>query len=191
MMSAKETLETVYQQYASSVKIYDSAKERTRRDGNFTIRILPSRKTRKIKDESHIVDDYFDLLYAEVTELYILDIIATFERIVFQKIDNAYGEIKNIVTTEYDKRHSKKHRPAPLYHSAASFIKDKEDVHSLSGARKILENQITEESSEDLREIIDYRNWLSHGKRRNVGRASTLKIEEIKEILMRIIDEIE
>lgn len=191
MMSARETLEKVYQQYTSSVKIYDSAKERIRRDGNFAIRIIPARKGRKIQNESHITDDYFGQLYAEITELYILNIIATFERIVFQKIDNAYGEIRSIVTIEYDKRHSKKHKPAPLYHSAASFIKDKEDVHSLSGARKILENQITEESSEYLREIIEYRNWLSHGKRRNVGRASTLKIDEIKEILMKIIDEIE
>lgn len=120
-----------------------------------------------------------------------LDLIATFERIMFQKTDNTYGEIRSIVTTEYDRRYSKKHRPAPLYHSAASFIRDREDIHNLSGVRKIPENGMTEGLSESLREIIEYRNRLSHGKRRNVGRASELKIEEIKEILMKIIDETE
>ena len=34
-MSAKETLENVYQQYVSLTRIYDSAKERTKRDKNF------------------------------------------------------------------------------------------------------------------------------------------------------------
>ncbi|MCP4104248.1 MAG: hypothetical protein GY749_01710 [Desulfobacteraceae bacterium] len=190
-MSAKETLEETYQKYVSWMKIYESAKERTQRDKNFAPKVIPPGKSKKTPYEHQIIADYFDQLYTEITELYILNIITTFERMVFNKIDNAYGVIKDIVTVEYNKRYSKKDKPAPLYHSAVSFIKVKEDIHNLSGARKVLEKQITEELSEDLKEIIEYRNWLSHGKRRNVGEASILTIEQIKEILMKIIDEIE
>ncbi len=189
-MSAKEILEEVYQKYVSSKKIYNSAKERTRRDSNFALNIIPPGKSKKTQDE-HLIDDYFDQLRTEIEELYILNIITTFERMVFNKINNAYGVIKDIVTIEYNKRYSKKNKPVPLYHSAVSFIKDKEDIHNLSGVRKVLEKQISEELLEDLKEIIEYRNWLSHGKRRNIGKASTLNIDEIKEILMKIIDEIE
>jgi hypothetical protein len=119
-----------------------------------------------------------------------LNIITTFEKIIFSRIDNAYGEIKKIVSEEYRRRYLKK-QFAPLHHSVNSFIKNKNDFYSLSGAKKVLKNPISEELFQDLTEIIEYRNYLSHGKRQDVGTASTFKIGEIKDILINIIELIE
>ena len=187
-MSAKEKLEKVYNQYISVIKIYRSAKNRTQRDKSFAIEIVSPKKSKKIQHEANIIDDYFDSLYSEITELYIFDIITTFERILFEKIDNTSGVIKSIVTDEYHRRYSKKDKPAPLYHSAVSFIKDKEDIHNLSGIRKVLEKQMPRELFDDLKELIEHRNWLSHGKRQNIGKESLFKIDEIYETLIKIID---
>jgi len=189
-MSAKETLEDVYQQYISSQKIYDFAKNRTKREPNFGIEIIPyPHKAKKTQLKSHIVDDYFDKLCTDITELYVLKIITTFEKIVFDKIADAYRIIESVITKEYRKRHSKQ-EPTTLHKSVTSLIKTKEDIFSLSGAKDILEKQISRDSLENLTEIIEYRNWLSHGKRQDVGKDSTLTIEEIKDILIKIVDEI-
>jgi len=51
-MSAKETLEKVYQQYVSSKRIYDLAKERTKRDKKFAIEIIPFQKAKKVQHEN-------------------------------------------------------------------------------------------------------------------------------------------
>jgi len=195
-MSAKETVEEVFQMYESLKEISDDGKEKIRRGNqSFARRIIPlSPKTEKIlrsKDKNDFIDDYFDTLNQKIADHSVLDMIATFERIVFTRIVNTYGEIRNIVKDEYDKRRSKKNRPAPLYHSATAFIKNRDDIRSLSGARKILENQISEESFENLDKIIAHRNWLSHGKREDVGSDSKLKIEEVFNILTKIIDEIQ
>ena len=195
-MSAKETLEELFQLYEASKVICDDAKKKViRGDTSFAIRIFPdSPKTKKMlqrRDKQDFIDEHFDTLKRKIAEHYMLNIIATFERMVFARIDNAYGEIKNIVRDEYDKRRSRKDRATPLYHSATAFVKDRDDIRNLSGSRRILENQISQESSEELDKIIAHRNWLSHGKREDVGCDSNLNAEEVYEILIKLIDEIE
>ena len=72
---------------------------------------------------------------------------------------------------------------------AISFIKNKEDIRNLRGAGKVLNNQLSSESLNELDEIIQYRNWLSHGKR-DVGQESLLSFEEIKQRFQIVLDEI-
>ncbi|MDM8548664.1 hypothetical protein QUF72_01250 [Desulfobacterales bacterium HSG2] len=195
-MSVKETLEELFQLYGASKVICDGAKEKVMRgDMSFARRIFPdsskTERTLRSRDKRDFIDEYFDILKQKIAEHYTLNIIAIFERMVFERIDNTYGEIKNIVRDEYDKRRSRRDRPAPLYHSATAFVKGKDDIRNLSGARRILENQISPESSEELDKIIAHRNWLSHGKREDVGCDSNLNTEEVYEILIKILDEIE
>ncbi|MDM8552910.1 hypothetical protein QUF72_22715, partial [Desulfobacterales bacterium HSG2] len=73
----------------------------------------------------------------------------------------------------------------PLYHS--TFIKTKDDIHNLSGIRKILESQLSKKLNEELKEITEHRNWLSHGERDDVGKQSSLRIKDIYDILTDII----
>jgi len=44
-----------------------------------------------------LIDDYFDTLNQKIAGNCVSYIIATFERIVFARIDNACGEIKSII----------------------------------------------------------------------------------------------
>lgn len=127
-------------------------------------------------------------MHQRITEHYILELTAAFERIIFNRLDNAYGDINRILTAEYEKR-QRKGQPAPLNRCASSFIKNKEDIRNLRGAGKVLNNQLSSESLNELDEIIQYRNWLSHGKR-DVGQESLLSFEEIKQRFQIVLDEI-
>ncbi len=188
-MSAKEKLEEIVQSYDSLKKICNAAKERSKRDTSFALQIIQSKKAKKIESKENIIDIYFDSLHQKIDEHYVIELIATFEQIIFSRIDNAYGEINSILSTEYAKRQQKR-QAAPLNRCTSSFIKNKEEIRNLGGASKILENQVSKESLDELDEIIKYRNWLSHGKR-DVGKNSFLKFEEINLIFLKIIDEIE
>jgi len=61
----------------------------------------------------------------------------------------------------------------------------------LGGAAKLLEKQIiNKELFNDLKAIREHRDYLSHGKRRNVGEQSKFTIEEIKNKLIEIINSV-
>jgi len=187
-MSAKKTLEDVYKQYTSLNMLRNSAKESVERNANtkFARAINIPVKRGGNKSKQAAIDKYFDQLYADITELYILKLITTFEKILFDKIDNTHGIFERAVAQKCEKLEE----PISFSKSSGSFIKNPEDIRSLSGTKNILKNQISQELFEDLKKIIDHRNWLLHGKRRTLGKDSNLNIEEIKEILMDIIDEI-
>lgn len=186
---AKEIIEKIVQSYESLKKICNDARERTKRDNSFAVQIIPFQKSKKTEDKEKIIYKYFDSLHEKIAEHYIIELIATFEQVIFKRIDNAYGEINTILSTEYAKRQQKR-QAAPLYRCTNAFIKNKEDIRNLGGASKILENQLSKKSIDELDEIIKYRNWLTHGKR-EVGKNSSLKFEDINRIFLTIIDEIE
>ncbi len=189
-MTVAEALEDAYQEYIALEAIYDHARERAQSSDHFARTIIPhAKRGKKTVPKRKIVNVYFDQLHENLSEQYALHLISIFEKIVFNKIDNAYGLIKNVVRNEYEK--TQKHKNlSPLHRSAVAFIKKKEDIHNLSGARKLLEKQISKESSDNLKIVIEHRNWLSHGKRQDVGQKSTLTVYDIKEVLLKIMNEI-
>jgi hypothetical protein len=178
-MSGREKLKEIFESYESLKEICNDAKEQSKRNNRFAIRVIPFLgKSKKPKLEHHsVIADYFDSLNERIKDHYILELIAAFEHIIFKRFENTSGEIKTIV---------KKQQSLPPYRS--SFIKTEKDIHNLSGAREILESQISGKLYDNLKEITDHRNWLSHGKRRDVGKESLLSIEDIYEILTEIIE---
>lgn len=152
-------------------------------------KIFSAGKTVRKRDKRDIINEHFDSLQQKIEELCVLNIVASFEMAVFRRIGNAYGEIKSIVEDGYNKRLSKR-EPVPFYIASSSFVKNREDIRNLSGVRKLLENKIPEALFNQLAEIIEYRNWLSHGKRANVGKESGLKVDEIYSTLNKIFDRI-
>lgn len=133
---------------------------------------------KKVRDRKKYIASYFDELQKSVFEYSFLEMVAVFENIVFSKIDNASGEIRQVVKNGYAK--------APFRENAVSFVKNKEDVYNLSGLKKLVEGKISQELSDELSEILEHRNYLAHGKR-GIGKKSTLTIEEVYEILEKVL----
>ncbi|GEM_PF-869772 len=191
-MSIKESLEKAFQNYNDLTEILNYAQGEAIRNPNFG-KIFLSNKVKG--DKRDIIKEHFDLLKQKITELCILDMIAAFEHKIFTRVDNAHGEIEGIVEKEYKKRSkilknssSKENKPTPFYIAASSFIKNGEDIRSLSGIKGLLKDKLPEDLSEELSNIIEYRNWLSHGKRNEVGKNSCLTIGDIHEVLNDIFD---
>lgn len=185
-MSARMKMEEIAHSYELLKTICNEAKRRISTDNTFAMRIFAVSSSRKIKNKNEIADKYFDSLYQAIAEQHILQIIATFEGIVFKRLENAAGNIESIVTKQYRKNG----RNMPFNRCVSSFIKGPKDVSNLGGAKKMMKNQIPEHLYDELEEIIDYRNWLSHGKRFDVGKESLLSFDEINKTLLRIIESI-
>lgn len=191
MSTTTERLKEVFEEYEGLKAICDLAKERAKRDPKFALKIIPLSSSKPSrKNKSQIIDKYFDNLYKNIESHYVLELITLFEKLLFNKFENTYGIIKNIVS-QAGEQQQKSGSSFPLNRAITLFIKNKEDIYSLAGAKTILKKQIkTKEMYEYFLEIIDHRNWLSHGKRADVGKESLLKIEEIYDILVKIADEL-
>ncbi|MDM8548521.1 hypothetical protein QUF72_00545 [Desulfobacterales bacterium HSG2] len=191
MKGTKETLKEAIRTYNDLREICSASREAALRSPNSPVagKIFSTDKKIRKRDKRDIINEHFDSLQRKITEFCILDIVATFEKSVFRRIGNAYGEIKNVVEDGYEKRLSKR-EPIPFYIASSSFVKDREDIRNLSGVKKLLENKIPEDLFEKLTEIIEHRNWLSHGKRANVGKESGLRIDEMYDALNQIFDRI-
>jgi len=176
-MSEKK-LEEIYQLYLSSIEIYNYAQNgaKSKYENADKFKIATGNKKNRVK----AIEKHFDKLKTDIKEFYILNIITTFEKIIFKKIQQAHGDIENIIVKGYEKRIKNKEKVCFRY-SAKSFIKSDTDIFSLGGAIKLLEKQIiNKELFNDLKAIREHRDYLSHGKRRNVGEQSKFTIEEIK-----------
>ena len=151
-MAVRKKLDNIYGLYQSLIQICDAAIERSKRDWSFTIEVISPKAPKKKQNKNKLIDDHFDTVKSKIEELYILDLITTFEQIMFEKIINTSGEIKKMVKYQFERRlkdynnnNQKKDKSIALVKSAVSFIKNKEDIHNLSGAKKIIENQMKSE----------------------------------------------
>ncbi len=180
--SAKEALDDILHAYNAMKEICNAAKNRihANQHNDFAKKIIPSKFLSKGK-----ADTYFDSLEKKVEEHFIMDIVATFERVVFDRIGTACGEIENIVKDECNQR-EKNGAAFPLYESAPNFIKDKEDINNLSGIKNLLKIP----RKKKLEEIINHRNWISHGKRAGVGKSSNSRIQDMHKELTDILNQI-
>ncbi|MCP4113369.1 MAG: hypothetical protein GY749_48865, partial [Desulfobacteraceae bacterium] len=173
----------LYQRYQSSIEIYNHAQERVESE----IRLAKRYKIilKKKNMQKQIIKDHFDNLKTESKEFYILNMITTFENIMFKRIQQARGEIKKIIKKGY-----KDNNALSFSFSAMSFIKTDKDIYSLNGVKAILEKQLQSTNPSlinDLHEIIGHRDFLSHGKRFTDTTESTFTITEIKDKLIEII----
>jgi len=177
-------LEDIHESYKSLKKICDTAKNQAERDWSFFKETFPYSGNKKGSKKNVVIAKHFDNLYQSIEKRHISELISTFERIVLERFVDTSEEIKTIVKSEYEKRRKKEQR-VPLYHS--TFIKTRDNIHNLSGIRDILAPQLSDELKKQLKEITEYRNWLSHGERNDVGKESPLGFKDIYEILTDII----
>ena len=132
------------------------------------------------------LEDLFDNRVTKVLEeICFIDLVRIFERIIFDSLDNASGEIKAVVKASRGRY--------PFYASADRFVKssnipDEErhkgkhaDMTTLGHVQEILTD-----ISPELSKIVKYRNFLAHGNRfkNRIDRASSPgELHQILEIL--------
>jgi predicted nucleotidyltransferase len=184
-MSQNTSLKEVFDKYKCLQKICAYAQERAINDvsSKFAQKIELPIMGKKVKSKPKIhIQEYFDEeLQQAVSDYAFLDIVATFEKIVFSKIDNATGEIRKVVREYYKS-------PAPLSEMSKEFIKDKDDIYNLSGVIYLIEHsRMPSALSTQLTAIREHRNWLAHGKR-SIGQQSSLTLQQVYDILQEVVD---
>ncbi len=130
------------------------------------------------KDRKRFVEKKFDNLVQSIDELIILGIVSDFEKIVFDRIENASGEITKIVKEKYTLK--------PFQDFSTNFVKTTREIDKLSIVKAIVAPKLPEELLKKFSEIIDLRNRLAHGKR--FGEQSLLSFDEISQILDDILN---
>jgi len=133
----------------------------------------------KKKDRKETIENYFDSLQQQIFDNSFVDLVAAFERIIFIKIGNSSGLLRRIVKENYSAQY-------PFSIAIEGFIKDANTINRLSSIQKILDGGISNYLSEQLKNIIDYRNRITHGKR--FGSETTLTMKKTLEILNEVLD---
>ncbi len=108
----------------------------------------------------------------------ILTIVGEFERLVFDKVNSSSVLIKDVVHNGYSVGQ-------PMHNFRVAFVKDESDIFNLAGFNKFLDSH--PKYKDDLKEIIDFRNYLAHGKRLKVGLPSNMTLEQIVTTLDEIL----
>lgn len=135
----------------------------------------------KTKNRKKDEEEFFDDIKSKLNEFCFLDIVSTFEKLVFKKLENALGNVRAVVKKGYQ-------RKDPFGICVVSFIKDKDDIRYLGGLSNILKGHLVENLRSDMNKIIDYRNRLAHGDRS--GEEIQLTLNETVEILETILEKV-
>lgn len=127
----------------------------------------------KVKDKKAFVGEKMDNLIEAIDELIVLGLVSDFEKIVFDRVRNASGEIQKIVKKQY--------KSPPFLDFSTSFVKSVNDIDKLSIIKSIIIEKIPEDLYKKFAEVVEYRNRLAHGKR--FGEQSLMSFDEISEVL--------
>ena len=109
-------------------------------------------------------------------EVAVINMVGEFEKIVFQHLGLALDEALVLVRSQYQSHQ-------PFYVLRDSLVRKRVEVDKLDRFKQFL---IQHQSLKDnLEAVINYRNYLAHGKRN--GSPSNLTINQIKRILEDVI----
>ncbi len=168
-------LQSAYNNFLSIENILDyTSNEAIRRiqhnqDFLFTIK-FPFIGEIKAKNKEDSLKIKFSEISQFLRENTMLIIVAEFERLVFEKINDSSVLIQNVVDNGYLSGQ-------PMHQFRTSFVKEENDIYNLKGFNAFL--TIHPNIKIDLQEIIDFRNYLAHGKRLKVGKNSNKTLEQI------------
>lgn len=130
------------------------------------------------KNRKQFIGEKMDLMNQSIEELVVLGLVSDFEKIVFDKVENASGEISKIVKNHY--------KASPFNKFSTNFVKSEKDIDKLSIIKAIISPKLPNELANRFSDIIEFRNRLAHGKR--FGKQSTLSFDEIAQILDDILN---
>ena len=121
------------------------------------------------KDRKQFIGSKMDLMLQSVDDLIVICLVSDFEKIVFDRVDNASGEIIKITKQRYNKQ--------PFKEFSTDFIKTLKDIDKLSIVKAIISPKLPKELEKRFAEIIKFRNRLAHGKR--FGEQSLMSFDDI------------
>jgi hypothetical protein len=130
------------------------------------------------KDRKAFVNTKIDAMIETVDELIVLGLVSDFEKLVFDRLDNASGEITKIVFENYASE--------PFKNFSADFIKNSKDLDKLSIINALISPKLPPILAKKFSEIVNYRNRLAHGKR--FGEQSLMSFDDIAQSLDDIIN---
>lgn len=174
----------VYNKYTTLLQLCINAKERAISDktNGFILNLgivdligLPK------KNRENLIKEYFDKIQKDIEENTILNLVATFEKFIFNKIPQTIHLSKQVLSSNYSDQ-------APFSSSITSFVKESRDINKISAIQDILTGSISVTLEQKLKEIIDQRNRIAHGKR--FGQESDLTVNETIEKLDEIMENI-
>jgi len=175
----KDSMET----YHSMKEICLAAKKMASiNPGKYVVDYKLPLKGKKSKSRKEEINKFFDKIQDKLLENFFLDLVSSFERVIFIKLDNASGNMKKILKNEYPSK-------LPFSRQTDNLVKDRDSIKNLNNIRDILKNKIPEELQNELTEIIKYRDKLAHGKRFHEKLRPT-KLEDVLLTLENILDEI-
>jgi len=128
------------------------------------------------------IDSYFDSLSDILLEYSYLELSASFEATIIEKIKLASGEIYKNAKENFDNN-------LPFVGYEERFVKNENDIGSLNKILDLLENKISPELYAELKKIVKYRDKLAHGKRFH-EEISLDSIEETHKIMSKILEEL-
>jgi len=168
-----EDLSDCYNNYLIMLKICLMAKDRAVSDKSnkyiFSLggKLLGNKTT---TNRAKKIEIFFDSLQQDLIDSYFINIVATFEKIIFSKIPTAVGDTRKIVKDNYDEN-------GPFGLVIGRFIKATNDFNNLSNIKELLRGKIPSDLFDGFDEIVNYRNRIAHGKR--FGEETTLNLEDL------------
>ena len=179
-MAESRELRKSLNRYSDLISICLHMQNRVRADSNgkFLQTVQLSILAEKTRNRRNDEEEFFDDIKTKIREFCFLDIVSTFEKLMFKKLQNALGNARTIVKNKYP-------RKDPFGICVGSFIKNREDIRYLGGLSHVLEGKLPKDLQTKLGQIIVYRNQLAHGERS--GEAIELTLDETVEILEAIL----
>jgi hypothetical protein len=144
---------------------------------------------------------FFEDLFANrvtraLLEICFLDVVRTFESMVFELIRDASGNIKSILTDPRSAKAGNKAR-FPFQSYADKFVKERGedirnpgDLRNLGDVKEILKGRLHGELYDELDAIVTYRNWLAHGNRFSERPRHPGNLQDVVKVLGDILTEI-
>jgi hypothetical protein len=133
----------------------------------------------KSKDVKRDIKEYFDGLQKQLENTFFLNLVATFESVVFDKVNNASGEMKKTLREEYEDE-------KPFSKFSGEFVKSPDDIRGLGTIREIVSRKLTKKLKDDISGIIKYRDHLAHGERFN-PKYTFAKLEDVQYVLEKVL----
>lgn len=177
-------VDIVYSQYCRMARLLDYLEERADSGHDALIEKifceLPrASRERRLKIRTAIGD-----LRGHVHNTSFVAMVGAFERVLFEAIRRASPAIRETVEANY--------RPGePMHAYRSGFVRTCDDFYNLAGVKGLLDNdRALREIATELKNIIDYRDFLAHGERVKVANVNKMAATPTMDSTKALFDQI-